>query len=315
MTALLPRLNDLVVVFISIVLQSLPFVLVGVFASVLVQQYLSERLVLRWMPRRALRRCWPAACSGWSRGSATAGRSRLGVGWRPRACRTTPRSPLSWPRRSSTRSSCWRRRDFGGVDAVECLGDRELGDAHVLHRTVGTTPRHHVPLRSDRGGREQSARRPTYGDASRLVTSAWNGWVVSYSGAGMSSSRISKSGLRPSAPATRSTGGRGRRVDRRAAGAGVAVHDGEADLVLVGVEVEEQLLHLVRRPRRRASLRSTLFTTRITGRRASRALRSTKRVCGSGPSAASTSSSTPSTIVRPARPRRRSRRGRACRRC
>ena len=55
-----------------------------------------------------------------------------------------------------------------------------------------------------------------------------------------------------------------------------------------------------RRPRSmRASGRSTLFTTRITGRRASSALRSTKRVCGSGPSLASTSSSTPSTIVSP----------------
>src|SRR5215211_5331347 len=49
----------------------------------------------------------------------------------------------------------------------------------------------------------------------------------------------------------------------------------------------------------RASGRSTLLTTRITGRRASSALRSPKRVCGSGPSDASTSSSTPSTIVSP----------------
>ena len=52
--SLLPRLNDLVVVFVSIILQSLPFVLIGVFASALVQQYLSERTVLRWMPRRTL---------------------------------------------------------------------------------------------------------------------------------------------------------------------------------------------------------------------------------------------------------------------
>ncbi len=54
MVSLLPRLNDLVVVFVSIILQSLPFVLIGVFASALVQQYLSERTVLRWMPRRTL---------------------------------------------------------------------------------------------------------------------------------------------------------------------------------------------------------------------------------------------------------------------
>ena len=45
-----------------------------------------------------------------------------------------------------------------------------------------------------------------------------------------------------------------------------------------------------------------LFATlisRITGRRFCKALRSTKRVCGSGPSLASTSSTTPSTISRP----------------
>ena len=47
----------------------------------------------------------------------------------------------------------------------------------------------------------------------------------------------------------------------------------------------------------RASGRSTLLTTRITGSRASSALRRTKRVCGIGPSEASTSSRIPSTIV------------------
>lgn len=45
------RLNELAVVFVSIVLQSLPFVLIGVFASALVQQYLAERHVARWLPR------------------------------------------------------------------------------------------------------------------------------------------------------------------------------------------------------------------------------------------------------------------------
>ena len=49
----------------------------------------------------------------------------------------------------------------------------------------------------------------------------------------------------------------------------------------------------------RASGRSILLITRITGSRASSALRRTNRVCGSGPSQASTSSSTPSTIVSP----------------
>ena len=49
----------------------------------------------------------------------------------------------------------------------------------------------------------------------------------------------------------------------------------------------------------RASGRSTLLTTSTTGSRASRALRSTNRVWGRGPSEASTSSRTPSTMVRP----------------
>jgi uncharacterized membrane protein YraQ (UPF0718 family) len=42
------------VVFISIVLQSLPFVLVGVLASALVQQHLRGEVVARWMPRRSV---------------------------------------------------------------------------------------------------------------------------------------------------------------------------------------------------------------------------------------------------------------------
>jgi len=36
------------------VLQSIPFVLVGVFASALVQQYLTGRIVARWLPRQPL---------------------------------------------------------------------------------------------------------------------------------------------------------------------------------------------------------------------------------------------------------------------
>jgi uncharacterized membrane protein YraQ (UPF0718 family) len=49
-----PSLNDFVVVFVSIVLQSLPFVLIGVFASALVQQRVSERALARWLPKRPL---------------------------------------------------------------------------------------------------------------------------------------------------------------------------------------------------------------------------------------------------------------------
>ena len=48
------RLNEFVVIFVSIVLQSLPFVLLGVFASAAVQRHLSEGVVTRWLPRRVL---------------------------------------------------------------------------------------------------------------------------------------------------------------------------------------------------------------------------------------------------------------------
>jgi uncharacterized protein len=44
--------NALAVVFVSIVLQSLPFVLLGVFASALVQRHLSPETLARWLPRR-----------------------------------------------------------------------------------------------------------------------------------------------------------------------------------------------------------------------------------------------------------------------
>ena len=48
------RLNDFSVVFVSIIPQSLPFLLVGVFASAFVQQYLSEGVLTRWLPRQRL---------------------------------------------------------------------------------------------------------------------------------------------------------------------------------------------------------------------------------------------------------------------
>jgi uncharacterized protein len=52
--AAVTRFNEFAVVFLSIILQSLPFVLVGVFASALVQQHLDERTLMRWLPRRPL---------------------------------------------------------------------------------------------------------------------------------------------------------------------------------------------------------------------------------------------------------------------
>ena len=116
----------------------------------------------------------------------------------------------------------------------------------VLDRAVGAAPRDRLsPLRSVPWRTRHSARRPTYGDASRLVTSACSGWASSYSGAGMWSSSSSNSGLSPSAPTVVALEVGVVGVERRPTGARVAVDDREVDLVLVGVEVEEQLLHLV----------------------------------------------------------------------
>ena len=91
------------------------------------------------------------------------------------------------------------------------------------------------PCGSSRAGRA-SASRPTYGDASRFVTSACSGWSGSCSGGGIVSSRSSKSGCRSSASASGS---------RPARFARVRVRDRELDLALVGVEVEEELVDLV----------------------------------------------------------------------
>ena len=71
-----------------------------------------------------------------------------------------------------------------------------------------------------------------------MVTWACSGWSGSYSGAGTCSTSRSSSGSRSSASAHPEG-------PARPAGPGVAVDDGEVDLRLVGVEVEEQLVDLV----------------------------------------------------------------------
>jgi len=49
---------------VSIVLQSLPFVLAGVFASAFVQQHLTGQMVARWMPRRPWAAVWVSSLFG-----------------------------------------------------------------------------------------------------------------------------------------------------------------------------------------------------------------------------------------------------------
>ena len=98
-------------------------------------------------------------------------------------------------------------------------------------------------------------------------------------------------------------------VDGRVAGLRRAVDDRqvkqvvkvEVDAFLDDIlgEAQQQVVDSETTSSMRASGRSTLLTHRITGSLASRALRSTKRVCGSGPSEASTSSTTPSTMEMP----------------
>ena len=87
-----------------------------------------------------------------------------------------------------------------------------------------------------------SARRPRYGEASRLVTCACSGAPSSYVGAGIVSlddleQRLEVGAVR--AGAVLGTGQRG------LPGLGLAVDDREVDLLLGGVEVEEQLVGLV----------------------------------------------------------------------
>ncbi len=125
-----------------------------------------------------------------------------------------------------------------GVHALHALGEVELarrGRSRPCRR--GGTRRPARPCLSVPLWTRQSARRPTYGDASRFVTSAWRPWPSSYSGAGTCSSRMSNSGRR-SVPSLPSSAG-------RPAGLRVRVDDRELDLLLVGVEVEEQVVHLV----------------------------------------------------------------------
>src|SRR5262245_47329167 len=102
---------------------------------------------------------------------------------------------------------------------------------------------------------------------------------------------------RPSARDARDlAGGRARAGDGRAtaatpllsvrttatAFARVSVDDRELDLRLVGIEIEEELVHLIDDLLDPRVVPDDLVTTRITGRRDSSAFRGTKRVCGRG---------------------------------
>ena len=84
----------------------------------------------------------------------------------------------------------------------------------------------------------QMARRPTYGDASRFVTSACSGWPGSYTGR----RDVLEQRLEQRLEVVGQVVGAG---VRRPALARVAVDDRELDLVVARVEVEEQRVRLV----------------------------------------------------------------------
>ena len=186
------------------------------------------------------------------------------------------------------------RAGLVGGDAVERLGDVELGDLRRSRscRRGGTT-RRSGPCAASPWWMRQIARRPTYGEASRFVTCACSGCVGVEGGRGdrldeQVEQRLEVLGA--SSSAARARPGRPSRCRRRR---GKSIWSSSASRSRKSSSTSWTTSSM------RASGRSTLLTTRTIGSRASSALRSTKRVWGSGPSLASTSSSTPSTIVMP----------------
>ncbi len=161
------------------------------------------------------------------------------------------------------------------------------------------------PLRSSPLWMRTSARRPRKSEASRLVTWACSGAAESPLGAGTCSMRTSNSTSRFSVSGACPSSGRfidalpsrpdAYRTGRSSsASAAAAASSSRSD-----ARSRSRSWASVTTSSMRASGRSVLFTTMMTGSDAASALRSTKRVCGSGPSDASTSSTTPSTIDRP----------------
>ena len=132
-----------------------------------------------------------------------------------------------------------------------------------------------------------------------MVTCACSGAPSVYSGAGTDSmivwnsgTRLSLSGMPPSVGC--SSDARPALAEAKTTGKSSALSCAESSSRSRNSSYVSSTTSLMR-----ASGRSTLLTTRMTGSFAASALRSTKRVWGSGPSEASTSSTTASTIDRP----------------
>ena len=100
-----------------------------------------------------------------------------------------------------------------------------------------------LPLRSVPDRTRHRARRPTYGEASRLVTSACSG--IAGSNVGRRDALDEQVEQRRQGQPVGESGAVGGPFHRRPALAGHAVHGREVELVHGGVEVEEQLLDVV----------------------------------------------------------------------
>ncbi len=124
-----------------------------------------------------------------------------------------------------------------GGDAMESLGDEQLGDLHPLDLPVGPAPGHHL------AAGDGPLADPAHGQAAEIGGAVEVGhqgleWVpVLVGGGGDALHQQLEEGLqrRPLQLG----------VERRPAVPGVGIDDGELDLVVVGVEVEEQLVDLV----------------------------------------------------------------------
>ena len=124
-----------------------------------------------------------------------------------------------------------------GRDAIEGLGDEELGDLGVLDRAVQPAPRHALAA-LERAVDDPAQRQAT--QVRRRVEVAHEGLesVVLVVDRARARSR------RSSAKQRRQVAARGGRVARGPALARARVEDGERDLVLVGVQVQEEVLDL-----------------------------------------------------------------------
>ena len=132
-------------------------------------------------------------------------------------------------------ASCTGTRSSASVMRSSTTFARSTVPSAFIHATCW-------PLRIVPWCTRHSARRPRYGDASRLVTWACSGFAGSNCGGGHRRQKLAEERLEVLLLRHPAIGGPGQ---GRATGLGAGVDDGELDLLLGGVEVEEELVGLV----------------------------------------------------------------------